>query len=109
MELQKPKVKVITLRNVPRTMEFDGLGLCFYFGRCCCLCAGLQGLNGTSIMASSCAKVWGPVVEVSFEVCTLELVFMPFWEKLSCSLELQPTWGWGKFVELIKTSVCFQA
>lgn len=33
--------------------NFDGSGLCAYFGRHCCLHAGFWGLNGASIMASS--------------------------------------------------------
>lgn len=33
--------------------NFDGAGLCAYFGRHCCLHAGFWGLNGASIMASS--------------------------------------------------------
>ena len=43
--------KVNTFKDFPRTMNLDGLGLCSHFGRCCCLCAGFQDLNGSSIMA----------------------------------------------------------
>ena len=32
MELQKPKSKVSTFRDLPRNMDFDGLGLWFSFG-----------------------------------------------------------------------------
>lgn len=55
------KSKVSIFRDFPRTMDFDGLGLCSSFGRCCCLCAGFQGLNGYFHHGVSCAKVWGPV------------------------------------------------
>jgi hypothetical protein len=30
VELQKPKYKVDKFRDFPRTMDFDGLGPCFY-------------------------------------------------------------------------------
>ena len=33
-------------------MDFDGLGLCFSFGRWCCLHAEFYSLNGTSIIES---------------------------------------------------------
>lgn len=47
-ELQKPKGKVSTFRDFPRTVDFDRIGLCSPFGRWCCLHAGFRGLNGTS-------------------------------------------------------------
>lgn len=59
-ELQKSKNKVSTFSDLPRTMDLDGLGLCFCFGRCCCLLAGFQVLDGTSFYHGvSCAKVSG--------------------------------------------------
>lgn len=33
-------------------MDFDGLSLCFHFGRWYHLCAEFNGLNGSSIMES---------------------------------------------------------
>jgi hypothetical protein len=33
-------------------MDFDGLGLCFYFGRWCCVKAEFYGLSGTSTVVS---------------------------------------------------------
>lgn len=45
------------IRDFPRTVDFDGLGLCFHFGWWCCLCADLvvselYDLKGTSIIES---------------------------------------------------------
>jgi hypothetical protein len=48
--LQKPKDQVSIFKDFPRTMDFDGLGLCFHFGWCNCLCAEFYGLNSTPIM-----------------------------------------------------------
>lgn len=36
---------VIHLETFPERLDFDGLSLCFYFGRWCCLHAELYGLN----------------------------------------------------------------
>ena len=46
------KGKARTFRDFPITMDFDGLGLCFSFGRWCYLCAEFCSLNGTSIVES---------------------------------------------------------
>lgn len=48
----KNSCKVSTFKDLPITMDFDGLGICFHFGRWChlYLCAEFNGLNGTSIM-----------------------------------------------------------
>lgn len=51
-ELQKPRGKVSTFRELPRTVELDGLGLCFNFSRWCCLRAKFYSLNGTSATES---------------------------------------------------------
>lgn len=72
MELQKHKSKVSSFRDFPRTVGFDGLGLCSRLSGCCCLCAGLQGLNGVSIMVSvvlRSTEVWGPVA-LYRKICT---------------------------------------
>ena len=52
MELQKPKGKVSTFRDFPRTIDFDGSGLCFHLGRYYCPCGRVLWPNGTSIMES---------------------------------------------------------
>jgi hypothetical protein len=41
------KARVIHF-EIPRTMDFDGLGRCFCFGRWCCLFAEFYGLNDIS-------------------------------------------------------------
>ena len=69
MELQEPKSEVSTSRDFPRTMDFEGFGLCFYFGRWCCPCAGFQGLNGASIMESVVLRSEGLLLHVC--VCVL--------------------------------------
>lgn len=50
MQLQKLKSKVSTFRDLPLTIDFDGLDLCFSFARRCCLCAEFYSLNVTSII-----------------------------------------------------------
>lgn len=47
-------------RDFPRTMVFNGVGLCCSFGWWCCLCAGFYSLNGTSVMESVVLR-YGPV------------------------------------------------
>jgi hypothetical protein len=49
VELQKPKRKVITFRDIPRTMDFEGLGLCFHLGMWCCPRAEFYRLSSISI------------------------------------------------------------
>lgn len=53
MEVQKLKSRVSAFRDCPFTMHLDGLGLCFSFGRQCCLCAELYSLKVASIMESA--------------------------------------------------------
>ena len=50
VELQNPKSNVSSFRECPRTMDFDGPGLCFHFGRWCCLYADFYELNGASTL-----------------------------------------------------------
>lgn len=40
-------------------MDFDRLGLCFHFGRWCCLCAEFYGLEWYCIMASVVLRFGG--------------------------------------------------
>lgn len=60
---RSPKAKSVHLESF-RTLDFDGSGLCFHFGRWCYVCAVFYG---TSIMKSvvlrsgRVAKVCGPV------------------------------------------------
>ena len=42
-------------------MDFDELGLCFSFGRWCCLHAEFYSLNGTSTMESVVLRSRGSV------------------------------------------------
>lgn len=58
---QEQQSKVSIFRYCPRTVNLDGLDFCLHFGRWFCLPAGFQCLKGTSIMATSWAKVWSPV------------------------------------------------
>lgn len=44
----KPKSKGSIFRDFPRTMNLDGLGLCFSLGKCCFLCTVFQDRNGIS-------------------------------------------------------------
>lgn len=41
-------------------MDFDGSGLCSYFGRCCCLWLKSQDLNGPLSMVSGVIRSGGP-------------------------------------------------
>jgi hypothetical protein len=50
-ELQKPKIKVSRFRDFPTTICLDGLGLCFYLGRWCCVLSFMARMV-TSIMPS---------------------------------------------------------
>lgn len=47
------------LEIFPRTVAFDGLGLCFSVGGCCCPRAEFYSLNGTSTMESVVLRSWG--------------------------------------------------
>lgn len=47
-----PKGKVSTFKDFHRTMDFDGLGLCFHFWQVFCLRAEFYNLNGNPIMES---------------------------------------------------------
>lgn len=53
MQLQKLKSKVSTFRDFPRTLDFDGFGLCFSFGRGCCPLAEFYSINGAFSMEST--------------------------------------------------------
>jgi hypothetical protein len=63
------KSKVSTFRDFLRTMDFDGLGLCFHFGRWCCQSAEFYSLNGTSIMESLVLRSGALLTQPSFLYC----------------------------------------
>lgn len=65
-ELQESKCRVSTYFS--RKMGLGGLGLCFYFGRWCCLCAEFYSLNEISMMASVVLRS-GSLLPLHSECC----------------------------------------
>lgn len=54
-----PKSEVSTFSDFPKTTDFDGSGLWFYFARQCCLHAEFHALDAISTMASVVLRSWG--------------------------------------------------
>ena len=71
------KTKVSALRNFPRTVDLDGLCLCFHFGRWCCLHAEFHSPNGASIVESVLLRS-GKLLQYVIILPCVALSLLPF-------------------------------
>lgn len=70
MRLQKPKSKVNTFGDFPRTIDLGGLDFNSRFGKCCFLC--VPELNGTSMMVPIVLRPGGLLQKKQVEVRRVE-------------------------------------